>query len=283
MKTVGIIGCGALGKILAHQVTAVLPEYYQISGVLARTQSHAEKLADSIGCKVYPSISPMLLDRQDYVVEAAGIGAVKEHAELVLCSGSDLIIVSVGALVDSLYRERLQRVAQMNKRKIYVVNGAIGGFDLMQGFSLMEPTSVTIQSVKAPESLNGAPYLDGRKLSETEEELVFSGGVTEAIQGFPKNVNVAVAASLAANAPDIQVQIKSVPGSTETSHAIQLQNSNARAEITIYTKSDPSNPQSSVSTAWSVIALLKNLASPFFSIKSILVPYFEQLYNNKED
>lgn len=74
-------------------------------------------------------------------------------------------------------------------------------------------------------------------------------------------MNVAVAASLAAAAPDAVVTIHSVPGKTENVHRLKVRNALMHAELTIASKPDPANPKSSTSTAWSVLALLKNLTS----------------------
>ena len=87
--------------------------------------------------------------------------------------------------------------------------------------------------------------------------------MTDAINGFPKNVNVAVAAALASDRlQNATVQITSDPEATENIHHIVLKNQLMRAELTVAGKPDPANPKSSTSTAWSVVALLKNLASP---------------------
>ena len=72
-----------------------------------------------------------------------------------------------------------------------------------------------------------------------------------------------VAAALASGTlTDARVQITSDPDSTENIHRISLKNNLMRAELTVAGKPDPANPKSSTSTAWSVVALLKNLASP---------------------
>ena len=101
-------------------------------------------------------------------------------------------------------------------------------------------------------------------MSETEEELVFCGGVQDAISGFPKNVNVAVATALASDNPNTEVRIRSVPGRAENSYSITIEGEHMKAEIKVTSTPDPVNPKSSVSAAWSVVALLKNLASPVF-------------------
>ena len=264
MKRLAIIGCGALGRILATNVDKLLKEQYTITGVYDLNTENAKKLAADVNTKAYAAIEELYADKPDYTVEIAGIPAAKAYGEEILRNVSDLIVVSVGSLADEAFKERLIDAANASGHKLYVVNGAIGGFDLMQVFALMGVNQVSIESTKAPRSLNGAPYLEGRELSETEEETVFCGNVKEAIAGFPKNVNVAVATALASECPQTEVRIRSVPGRKENTHAISLQGEYMKAEIKVTSTPDPVNPKSSVSAAWSVVALLKNLASPVF-------------------
>ncbi len=263
-KRLAIIGCGALGRILATNVNQLLQQEYEIVGVYDLYQEGAKKLAADIGSKAYENIEALYADKPDYTVEIAGIPAVLSYGEEILKNVSDLIVVSVGSLADEAFKARLEEAASTSGHKLYVVSGAIGGFDLMQVFALMGVNAVSIESTKAPRSLNGAPYLGGRELSETEEELVFCGSVKDAIAGFPKNVNVAVATAVASDCKETQVKIRSVPGRKENTHAITLKGDYMEASIKVTSTPDPVNPKSSVSAAWSVVALLKNLASPVF-------------------
>ena len=174
-----------------------------------------------------------------------------------------MVIVSIGALADDDFRHRLTDTAQEMNRKVYLPNGAIGALDLMQTFALMGGAEVTIGNTKAPRSLEGAPYLKGQSLPTDKKTVIFEGTVGDAINGFPKNVNVAVAAAIASGTlNEATVRITSDPLSSENIHRIVLKNKFIRAELTIAGKPDPANPKSSTSTAWSVVALLKNLASP---------------------
>ena len=144
-----------------------------------------------------------------------------------------------------------------------MASGAIGGFDVMRTLALEEGAKVTIVNRKAPESLAGAPFLEGKTLSDTEETLVFGGNAHEAIQAFPKNVNVAVAAATAVEGPKkARVEVWSVPGLACNTHVIHVENSLAQANMEFASAPDPKNPRSSVIAAWSVAALLANLASP---------------------
>jgi aspartate dehydrogenase len=264
MKKIALIGCGALGTIVARGVTEQLSDSYQLTGVLDVFPEAAEKLAQAIHTKACRSLDELLADGPELVLEVAGIAAVKAHGVKVLNASRDLLIISIGSLADAGLKAQLEEAARANGRRIYLVNGALGGLDIMQTMAMMGPTKTAIVSSKAPKSLNGAPYLAGKELPADAETLAFSGNVTDAITGFPKNVNVAVAACLASQCPDIAVSIRSVPGLKENQHSVHLENALVTADITIRSRPDPENPKSSTSAAWSVIALLKNLASPVF-------------------
>lgn len=264
MKKLAVIGCGALGRILCTNVKKLLGDKYEIVGLFDMNKEAGVALANDVGSVFVEKIEDLYAMKPDYTVEIAGIPAAKAYGEEILKNVSDFIIVSVGSLADEDFKNKLVKAAEESGHRLYIPNGAVGGFDLMQIFSLMGAKSVSIESTKAPRSLNGAPYLEGRELSETEEELVFKGNVKDAIKGFPKNVNVAVATALASDFENTEVRIRSVPNKTENSHAITLEGENMKAEIKITSTPDPVNPKSSVSAAWSVVALLKNLASLMF-------------------
>ena len=92
---------------------------------------------------------------------------------------------------------------------------------------------------------------------------MFGGNALEAIQAFPKNVNVAVAAATAVAGPKkARVEVWSVPGLACNTHVIHVENSIAQANMEFASMPDPKNPRSSMIAAWSAAALLANLASP---------------------
>ena len=264
MKKIALIGCGALGSIVAHGIVEQLADNYTLTGVLDVIPEAVEKLAQAVHVKACHSLEELIAGDPELVLEVAGIPAVRAHGLNVLNSGRDLLIISIGSLADTELKNQLVSAAKANGRKIYLVNGALGGLDIMQTMAMMGPTKASIESSKSPKSLNGAPYLNGKELPIDKETKAFVGSVTDAIAGFPKNVNVAVAACLASQCPEIAVSIKSVPGLKENQHSVHLENTLVTADITIRSRPDPENPKSSTSAAWSVIALLKNLASPVF-------------------
>ncbi|MCC8126853.1 MAG: DUF108 domain-containing protein [Clostridiales bacterium] len=261
-KRVGIIGYGALGKILARGIVSQLSAQYTISGILEmRTDLRSELKTD--GFKSCQSLDFLLNNKPDIIVEIASGQAVREYGDIILKHKIPLIITSVGALADDQLYSQLLSSAQENHTKIYIPSGAIGGLDIMQTLQVMGNTTGIIETRKAPDSLNGAPYLNGHPLSNQHRETAFQGTAREAITGFPKNVNVAVASALASAGIDqMQVIIESCPGQTENIHKITCKNDLAKAVIEISSSPDPTNPKSSTITAWSIVALLKSLASP---------------------
>ena len=260
MPRLAIIGCGALGTILVNHLAKAGD--WTLTGVMARTLQHAQTLAKVGHCKATTDLEVLLADQPDVVVEIAGIGAAKAYGAAVLEAGCDLVVVSAGAFADPVWRDMMVSKATTLGRRIHVASGAIGGFDVLRTAALMGVDEVTIASTKSPKSLAGAPGLGDRTLSSTEEEIAFEGSVEDAVRGFPKNVNVAAATALATACDDLVVRVVSQPALTENTHRITLKAGTMRTDLTFASSFDAANPRSSVSTAWSVLALLKNLRSP---------------------
>jgi aspartate dehydrogenase len=96
----------------------------------------------------------------------------------------------------------------------------------------------------------------------TEALLVFEGTAREAARGFPANVNVAAALSLAGIGADrTQIAIWADPAVTRNVHRIDVEADSAR--FTLQIENVPSeNPRTGRITALSVVALLRKLRSP---------------------
>ena len=276
-KSVAVLGCGALGSLVAEGVALDLQEKWKLAGVYARTAAKAQALAGRFGCEAFASTEAMLAARPDVVVEAAGGDAARQYGEAVLRSGASLILLSGGVLADEAFALRLREAAEQGGSVLHVASGAIGGFDLMRTLAFRErqlarrrqkalpgqELEARVDNFKAPASLNGAPFLEGRELPADRRVEVFAGSAAEAIAGFPKNVNVAVAAaSASAGMARTDVTITSDPALVENTHRIHVQGFGVRAEMEFASLPDPENPRSSTMTAWSVLALLDELTSP---------------------
>jgi aspartate dehydrogenase len=255
------VGCGAIGKALLQAVeSGKLP--VRVAGVTSRTEKSArEFLAAFSNPPQYLSLGE-LIGAADLIVEAAGGEVVPMLAEKAFGAGKELMVISVGALLD--HPEIMERSRQTGCR-LYLPSGAIAGLDGIKSASVGQVAHVTHTTRKPPLGLEGAPYLVERGISlaglQTEKE-VFSGSAREACRGFPANVNVTAAVSLAGIGPDqTRVKIFAVPGLIRNCHDIDVEGEFGRLQVHI--ENVPSeNPKTGKLTALSIIRAVKDAIDP---------------------
>jgi aspartate dehydrogenase len=261
LKSIGIVGCGAIGRALLTAVDSGKLSV-RIAGVTSRTEKSARDLLSTLR-RPPPYLSLQeLIAASDLIVEAAGGAVVPGLAEEVFAGGKDLMVISAGALLD--HPEIMQRSRQTGCR-LYVPSGAIAGLDGIKSASVGAVAKVTMTSRKPPNGLEGAPYLLQKGISLaglTEEKEVFSGSAREACQGFPANVNVSAAVSLAGIGPDLtRIRILAVPGLLRNCHDIEIEGEFGRLHIHI--ENVPSeNPKTGKLTALSIIRSVQDAVDP---------------------
>lgn len=262
MKTkFGIVGCGFLGNIVADAYKMGLLPDYELVGVTSRTMASAEATAQKIGCKACENVGELLALKPEYVVETASVEGVRAMAETVLRSGANLVVISIGAFADLAFYEKVKQAARESGTKVHLANGAIGGFDVLQTVSLMAHAqnleeNAGIETHTGARGFRNTPVWAEHLLTDSEKTTVFTGNAKEAIATFPRRVNVAVATSLATTGPEITgVTMHSVPNWQGDDHKITAEIDGVKAVVDIYSRT------SSIA-GWSVVALLRNLASP---------------------
>ena len=105
-KTVALLGCGALGSILAEGLRQRLGDAYTLAGILCSTPARSQAAGNRFSCRGYQNLAELLADRPDYVAEAATGDAVRACGGAILRGGSGLILLSAGAPADeALLRE----------------------------------------------------------------------------------------------------------------------------------------------------------------------------------
>jgi aspartate dehydrogenase len=261
MKSIGIVGCGAIGKALVRAVEdGKLP--VRVAGVTSRTEQSAREFLTSFRQPpAYRSLVD-LIDAADMIVEAAGGAVVPSLAEAVFAAGKDLMVISVGALLD---HPQVIETARATGCRLYVPSGAIAGLDGIKSAVIGSITHVTHTTRKPPVGLEGAPYLVDRGISLAglqEEKEIFSGSAREACRGFPANVNVTAAVSLAGIGPDqTRVRILAVPGLVRNCHDIDVEGEFGKLHVHI--ENVPSeNPKTGKLTALSIIRAVKDAVDP---------------------
>jgi aspartate dehydrogenase len=259
---IGIAGLGAIGRVLARNIqTGAIPKV-TLAGVTSGDRAKAQSFLQEIG-----SAAPVLDIRElaaasDAVVECAPAAVFAEIAVPVLSCGKKLIALSAGQL---LRHPEVVALAKENGGQIIVPTGALIGFDAVSAAAEGEIHSVTMITRKPLNGLMGAPYLvrNGIDISNLSEPLcVFRGSARDAAMGFPENVNVAAALSLAGLGPDrTTIEIWADPNVKRNMHRVVVEADSARFEMAI--ENVPSeNPKTGRITALSVIAALRKMVSP---------------------
>ncbi len=261
MLKIGIVGAGAMGSIIARSISngEVSAE---LTGLADLDRTRAEALAGDLGA--HPMIGGIadVTRRADLVVEAAGASAVEEILFEAVSRGKDVLILSVGGLID--LDELIQRAAAGNTA-IHCPSGAIAGLDAIKAAAIGTIESARLTTRKPPAGLAGAPYLDetGIDISGlTEPRTIFEGSARDACKAFPANVNVSAALSLAGIGVDAtRVRLIADPTITRNIHEIEVVGDCGL--IRTVTENTPSdNPKTSRLAALSAVALLKTLTRP---------------------
>jgi aspartate dehydrogenase len=146
---------------------------------------------------------------------------------------------------------------------ISVPTGALVGLDAVAAAAESQITSLRLVTRKPPAGLAGAPGVERIDLENLTAPLkVFSGTARQVAKGFPANLNVAVALSLAGPGPDkTSVEVWADPDVTKNTHTIYMQSD--VADLTLTIENIPSeNPRTGRITAPSVISMLRKRNAP---------------------
>jgi aspartate dehydrogenase len=259
--TVGLGGFGAIGDALARRLDQGLPGL-RLTGVSARDAARAERRVAELGRPVPVVRLTELAELADVVVECAPAAVFREIAEPVIRAGRILMPVSVGQLLE---QADLVELAERTGARIIVPTGALLGLDAVRAAAEGEIRSVVMVTRKPPKGLAGAPYLEqhGIDLEGLRAPLkVFEGSAREGARGFPANVNVAAALSLAGiGAERTRLEIWADPQVTRNTHRIVVEADSARFEMQIENVPTDENPRTGKITALSVIAALRRLTA----------------------
>jgi len=258
---VGLLGAGGINSLVAESLMGgAVPEVEVVAVAGSGSGSiSAAALAQRLGA--HP-VSPEELGGGgcDLVLEAAGRAAVAAHVPALWQSGVSTIVMSVGALIDPEV-EAAYRRALAHGVHVLLPSGGIGGLDAVRALAAGGGlSSARITSTKAPAGLRGAPYLErnGIQLPDDRAMTVFRGSAREAVEGFPANVNVAVALSLAGLGPNLtEVVVRSDPAATFNSQFIEAEGEAGRIEVSVVSKPSPTNPRTSRLAAASAVAALR--------------------------
>lgn len=247
MMRIGLLGCGNIGHIIALHAGR-----FTISAVFDQVFERAAGIASISGATAYRDFDSFVDADFDIVVEAASVSAVKRFAPGVLSHGKDMVVMSVGALTETGFRDTIRTTARENGRKIYIPSGAIFGLDNLKIGRISTIRRLLLRTTKSPAALG---------IEAKERKQIFAGKANECIKAYPKNVNVSVAMSLAAGM-DTDVELFVDPAVNQNVHELFIEGDFGDAYIRVTNMPSPDNPATSYLAALSVLSLLEKIEDP---------------------
>jgi aspartate dehydrogenase len=253
---VAVVGLGPIGIKVVEALDRGIEGMVLAAVSVQNPEKHRDRLAR---LATPPAILPIeaLCDVADMVIECAPSKLVRSIVAPFVASGKIAVVLSAGALLD---HEDLIELAKQNGGQIVVPTGALIGLDAVTAAAVGTIHSVRMVTRKPVRGLAGAPYIVENNIDIeriTEPLKIFEGTAREAAKGFPANLNVAVALSLAGIGPDrTKLEIWADPALTRNMHRIEVESDSASFSMSI--ENIPSeNPKTGRITALSVIAYLR--------------------------
>jgi aspartate dehydrogenase len=259
-QRVAVVGLGPIGKKVVEALDKGIDGLVLAAVSVQDPAKHQGFLA---ALNKPPAILPIdgVAEVADVVIECAPSKFVRSIVAPFVSRGKTAVVLSAGALLEN---EDLIELARQNGGQIVVPTGALIGLDAMTAAAEGNILSVRMVTRKPVTGLVGAPYLVQNNIDIehiTEPLKIFEGTAREAAKGFPANLNVAVALSLAGLGPDrTTLEIWADPALTRNVHRIEVESDSARFSMSI--ENIPSeNPKTGRITALSVIAYLRKQRS----------------------
>ena len=259
---VGIVGIGSIGSTVALELDKGTIPGIELVALAARNKDKLETFSRELNRPVAIGDLNSWIAKCDLIIEASGAATVDQIVRSSLAKEKDVMILSVGALIEN---KSLIQLAQEANKRIHIPSGAIAGLDGIKAAAFGDIKDVTIVNRKPPSALKGSPGAKSSQIdldSLREPYTLFSGTVAEGYRLFPANVNVAVAVSLAGVGVDkTKMEVIVDPNIDVNVHEVTLDSSIGRMSLFIEGKASDKNPRTSASTAFSVLSYLSQMVS----------------------
>lgn len=256
---IGLIGAGSIGQTLSNAIiNKKIPEA-RLKVVVDKYFERAKKLADENNCHAATNINELTKLPLDLVIEAASQSVVHEYSSVILGNGLNLLVVSVGALVDNNLYQELKDLAAKNNCKIYIPSGAIGGIDIIKSAKSGGLDSVKLTTRKPPKSLGFDPA--DFEQGDGAEIKLFEGSAREAVKEYPQNINVAAILSIAGLGPDkTKVKVICDPKIKLNVHEIEVEGKFGSSFLKVSNLPSPENSKTSHLACLSTISAINGLS-----------------------
>jgi len=257
---VGLAGLGAVGLEVARRIEAGIPGLV-LAAISVRDQDKARRNLPQAGTRIPVLAADALAQSCDVVVECLPPAMFRTVALSAIDRGRLFMPLSVGQLLENW--DLVARAKETGAR-ILVPTGGLIGLDAVRAAAEGTIRSVTMITRKPPNGLDGAPHLIAHGISVKDLKAplkVFDGTAREGARGFPANLNVAAALSLAGIGPDkTRLEIWADPALDRNTHRIEVDADTASFSMSI--ANVPSeNPRTGRIVALSTVATLRGLVA----------------------
>jgi aspartate dehydrogenase len=256
----GIIGHGAIGGALAAAAERrELGPAVELVGVLVRRPRAAGD-----GGFLTHEPARFFGACPEVVLECAGHEAVRAHGLRCLESGADLVLTSIGALVDDGLRQSLEAAAEANGRRLIIASAGIGALDILAGAAAGGLDRVAMTVRKDPSAWYGT---EAERLCDLDRLAapftLFEGSVREGAARYPQNVNISAAVALAGIGLD-RTELTIVADPTIHRHIVEIEATGAFGRFSFIEEVEPTeeNPKTGKLVAMALIKTVRQLASP---------------------
>jgi aspartate dehydrogenase len=262
---IGIVGCGAIGSSLAKEIVSSFSKESRLVALYDIKPEKSLQLSQKVikSRKLCVGSLDNLIKKSELVIEASSAEAAWGIARKSLSAGCDIMVMSVGGMVEHL--SRLYALARKNNARVYFPSGAISGIDALKAANIGKVSKVVLTTRKHPEAFSGVEYVAKRfKLNNLKKDkILFSGSASLAVKYFPQNINVAAVLGLAGiGMHKTQVRIIASPYVRKNIHEVAIESDAAR----IFTRTEnvlhPQNPKTSFLAVLAAIATLKQILQP---------------------
>ena len=254
MVKVGVLGSGRLAGIIAHALADGAVPKCELVGILGRTYEHTAALADTCNCTACATLEELLELKPEYILEAATAEALKSWAIPILCASCNVICLSVGALIDDVFRHNIETAAEKHRSKLYVAPGVIGGLDFASAACLAGSATACLSKYHYG-SVNG-------RTSIFPEH--FDGTCREAYAACPRHLNIAVTAGLACGGVDqTKMKIETIPENQFFGTKLEIDGDFGHAVVEWHMTEKVTKTGAALA-AWSALSTLQRATSPIF-------------------
>lgn len=254
---IAILGMGAIGQRVFEGLQSTLAPSASYA-LLDRRPILVER-GEANAVRQFDSLEALLAWRPDLAIECAGHAVVSGVVPHLLRAGTDVVLVSIGALVDADLRKRIDASAAAGRSRLVTVSGAIGGLDALEAARSAGLDSVIYTGRKPPLAWKDTPAETAFDLDDLREPtVIFRGSAAESAVLYPKNANVTAAVALAGLGFDgTEVRLIADPTSSVNVHELDVVGAFGRFGIRLENNPLPYNPKTSWLAALSIEAALR--------------------------